>query len=72
MQKINFSLTAHGITDSFERKSFILSVAEFEGTQDGEAIAKKLRAILLSWPVPPMKCHIFVRDGGENFKKVFY
>uniref|UniRef100_A0A914I9C5 Transposase n=1 Tax=Globodera rostochiensis TaxID=31243 RepID=A0A914I9C5_GLORO len=65
------SLTAHGIGKKFERKSFILSVSEFDGSHTGERIAEKLRELLKIWKIPASQMFYFVRDEGSNFKKAF-
>ena len=43
------SLTAHGITDNYERVSVILKCKQLEGRHTGEIIANNLNNILKDW-----------------------
>ena len=66
----NISLTIEGITKTFARRKFVLSIVEFPGTHSGEAIAKKIKQILQDWNIEKDRIVAFVRDSGSNIKKV--
>lgn len=65
-------MTCHGINKNLQRKYYVLSVSEFEGTNSGERIAEKLRQMLNNWGLSTEKAFLFVRDGAKNYAKVGY
>ena len=60
------------INKIWERKNFILSVSEFPGSHTGDRIREKVQEMLKAWNIKVEKCHLFLRDGGTNFKKVCF
>jgi len=67
-----FSLTIHGITDSWSRKEFVLAVEHFPGSHTGKKISEIISTILNRWEIGKASCHCFLRDSGSNMKKVNY
>uniref|UniRef100_A0A914HRX4 HAT C-terminal dimerisation domain-containing protein n=1 Tax=Globodera rostochiensis TaxID=31243 RepID=A0A914HRX4_GLORO len=52
------SLTAHGISKNWEKRSFVLSVSAFPGSHTGDRINEVVRGLLKSWDIPLSKTHI--------------
>lgn len=63
------SLTAHGITDNYERVSVILKCEQLEGRHTGEIIANNLNNILQDWGLSTESVHCILRDRGSNMIK---
>lgn len=63
------SLTAHWITESFERKSAILHVQPFDGSHTGENIAAMFEEMFRSWKINKDRVHLVVRDNASNMVK---
>ena len=62
-------LTAHGITENFERIKLVLKCHPFNGRHAGGVIHEKFNEMLLEWHVTPEKTHCFIRDYGSNKKR---
>jgi len=60
------SLTVHSICLDFNRKPFVLELAEFNASHTDENIANLITFCLQSWKVPN-KLVCTVRDNGPNF-----
>ncbi|CAK1589834.1 unnamed protein product [Parnassius mnemosyne] len=63
------SLTAHGITNKYERVSIILKCEQLEGRHTGEIIANNLNNILKDWGLSTESVHCILRDRGSNMIK---
>ena len=63
------SLTAHGITDNYERVSVILKCEQLESRHTGEIIANNLNNILQDWGLSTESVHCILRDRGSNMIK---
>ncbi|CAF4878353.1 unnamed protein product [Pieris macdunnoughi] len=63
------SLTAHGITNKYERISIILKCEQLEGRHTGEIIANNLHNILKDWNLSAESVHCILRDRGSNMIK---
>lgn len=63
------SLTAHGITNNYERVSIILNCEQLEGRHTGEIIANNLNKILQDWGLSTESVHCILRDKGSNMIK---
>ena len=63
------SLTAHLVTDSFERKSAILSVNPFDGSHTGENMAAKFDEMFHLWEINKDQVHLVVHDNASNMVK---
>lgn len=63
------SLTAHGITNKFERVAIILKCEQLEGRHTGEIIMNSLNNILKDWGLSPESVHCILRDRGSNMIK---
>ena len=63
------SLTAHGITENFERIKLVLKSHPFNGRHTGNVFHEKFNEMLLEWNITPGKIHCFIRDCGSNMKR---
>ena len=63
------SLTAHWLTDSFERKSAVLHAQSFPGEHTGEMICSKYKAMFEGWEIQQEQVHLIVRDNASNMVK---
>ncbi|XP_071052451.1 zinc finger BED domain-containing protein 4-like [Onthophagus taurus] len=63
------SLTAHGITNNYEKISIILKCEQLEGRHTGEIIANHLNNILQDWGLSNESVHCILRDKGSNMIK---
>ena len=63
------NLTAHWLTDSFERKSAVLHAQSFPGSRTGENIAKIFDAMFKEWSIEKEQVHLIVRDNAANMVK---
>ena len=60
------SLTAHWITDKFQRVSVMLNASRIEGPHTGALIAQRIKEILESWAISTLQVHVILRDNGSN------
>lgn len=60
------SLTAHGISKDFHKKSIILKCEVMDERHTGNIISKKYQTILEEWGINRQKIHCIVRDRGSN------
>ncbi len=63
------SLTAHWLTDSFERKSAVLHAQSFPGSHTGENIANMFETMFKEWSIEKEQVHLIVRDNAANMVK---
>ncbi|KAL3265882.1 hypothetical protein HHI36_010075 [Cryptolaemus montrouzieri] len=63
------SLTAHGITNNYEKVSIILKCEQLEGPHTGEIVANNLNNILQDWGLSNESVHCISRDKGSNIMK---
>lgn len=64
------SLTAEGISENWNIKSYVLAVREFPGTHTGQLIAEKLADLINDWGISSC-VRAFVTDSASNYKKAF-
>lgn len=60
------SLTAHGISKDFRKKTIILKCEVMDERHTGTIISTKFQAILEEWGIDRQKVHCMVRDRGSN------
>ena len=65
----HLSLTAHWLTDEFERKSAVLHVQPIEGSHTGEHLAAIYIKMLEGWEIGREQIHLVIRDNAANMKK---
>uniref|UniRef100_A0A915D107 Uncharacterized protein n=1 Tax=Ditylenchus dipsaci TaxID=166011 RepID=A0A915D107_9BILA len=65
------SLTAQGINRSWTRVKYVLAIRELPGSHTADNINAATREILCEWEINQSRCHVFLRDGAANMKKVF-
>ena len=63
------SLTAHWLTESFERMSAVLNVLPLDESHTGQYLAKKYEEMLASWKIPLNEVHLVLRDNAANMVK---
>ena len=63
------SLTAHWITNDFEKRSCILNARPLVESHTGEYISQVFIDMLAAWEVPTDKVHLVLRDNGANMIK---
>uniref|UniRef100_A0A915EGC5 Transposase n=1 Tax=Ditylenchus dipsaci TaxID=166011 RepID=A0A915EGC5_9BILA len=64
------SLTSHGIDAEWKRVKYVLAIRELPGSHTGANINRAIEKILEEWNIPRSKCHVFLRDGAANMKKL--
>ncbi|CAH0730570.1 unnamed protein product, partial [Brenthis ino] len=60
------SLTAHGISKDFRKKTIILKCEVMDERHTGTIISTKFQTILEEWGIDRQKVHCMVRDRGSN------
>ena len=60
------SMTAHWMSDGFERMSAVLHVTLLEESHTGNYICEKFCQILLTWGINKENVHIVLRDNASN------
>ena len=60
------SLTAHWISDTFQRTNVMLNASRIDGSHTGAYIAQKIKEILESWFISTYRVHVILRDNGSN------
>ena len=63
------SLTAHWVTNQFERKSIMLQAASLPGSHTADAIRRKYLEMFDKWEIEDSQLHCFVVDNAANMKK---
>ena len=63
------SLTAHWLTDDFERKSAILHVLPLEEAHTGEYLCHTFLQMLDGWNIKKNQVHLVLRDNAANMVK---
>lgn len=66
------SLTAHGITEDFNRMQIILKSCTLHGHHTGDTIHDHFKMMMLEWNIQEEQLHCFVRDGGSNMVKAMH
>ncbi|XP_011403023.1 PREDICTED: zinc finger BED domain-containing protein 4-like [Amphimedon queenslandica] len=66
------SLTAHWVTESFERMSAVLKVLLLNESHTGQYLATKYEEMLASWKIPLVKVHLVFRDNAANMMKAMH
>lgn len=64
-------LTVHYLTESFERKSFLLAFRKMKGRQTHDILAEIINKILIEFDLPNHKVTNILTDGGSAFGKAF-
>lgn len=64
-------LTVHYLTESFDRKSFLLAFREIKGRQTHDILADIINKILIEFDLPNHKVTNILTDGGSAFGKAF-
>ena len=62
------SLTAHWITNEFEKKDCVLHCKHFPGSHTGINIAAAFESMLTEWKIETEKIHIILRDAAYNMQ----
>lgn len=68
-QESLISLTAHWVTQEFNRVSAVLHAHRFEGSHTGEYICEKLEDMLKNWGINKTRVHLIIHDNASNMKK---
>src|SRR6218665_3719030 len=63
------SLTAHWITDDFQRKQVILAASPLEESHTGDYLGGMLLNILADYNIEKSATHVLLRDSGANMIK---
>lgn len=63
------SLTAHWLTEEFERRQVILAATPLDESHTGEYLASKLTKLCEEYQIPKTRIHVLLRDGGANMVK---
>ena len=63
------SMTAHWVSDSYERLSAVLHVTLLEESHTGSYICEKFCQMLLSWEINKENVHIVLRDNASNMAR---
>lgn len=63
------SLTAHWLTEAFDRKRAILHVQPFDGSHTGDQIRMKFEEMFNTWKIKEDQIHLVLRDNGSNMVK---
>jgi hypothetical protein len=63
-------MTAHGITNKWCMRKYVLAVKHFPGSHTGLAIEQIIRSILEKWEIEEAKMHVFVTDSAKNMINV--
>ncbi|MCH9715790.1 MAG: hypothetical protein K0U52_01720 [Gammaproteobacteria bacterium] len=63
------SLTAHWVTEDFNRISCVLNVIPLEESHTGTYMCSKLRSSLEKWKIEDSRVHVFLRDNAKNIVK---
>ena len=63
------SLTAHWLTEAFDRKRAILHVQPFDGSHTGDQICMKFEEMFNTWKIKEDQIHLVLRDNGSNMVK---
>ena len=63
------SLTAHWLTQSFERRYAMLHAQSLPGSHTGEMICSKYKAMFEEWDIKKEQLHLFVVDNASNMRR---
>ena len=63
------SLTAHWLTESFERMQAMLHAQSIPGSHTGALILSKYKAMLDKWGIRHEQVHMFVVDNAANMRR---
>ena len=63
------SLTAHWLTETFDRKRAILHVQPFDGSHTGDQIRMKFEEMFNTWKIKEDQIHLVLCDNGSNMVK---
>lgn len=64
-------ITVHYITESYERKSYVLAFRPITGKQSYDVLAKIISSVFKEYGLPVEKITHIVTDGGSAFCKAF-
>ena len=64
-------VSAHWISQDWERKFAVLCCESFSGRHTGEKIAAKFDSVLSDWGIQKEACHVVIRDNAANMVKAF-
>jgi hypothetical protein len=59
------SITAHWITDSWERRAAVIAACPIDGSHTADNIAGIVKSLLRKWNIGS-KVHVFLRDNAKN------
>ena len=60
------SLTLHFVTKELEMKSCMLEIDHLPGSHTGQALAERVRSLILDWKLNLNNCSMMVTDNGSN------
>ena len=60
------SLTLHFVTKELEMKSCMLEIDHLPGSHSGQALAERIRSLILDWKLNLNNCSMMVTDNGSN------
>lgn len=63
------SITAHWITEVWEKQNVVLSCDKLTGNHTGLSIADIITTLIKSWGIGKEKVHLLLRDSGANIVK---
>ena len=63
------SLTAHWLTEEFERKRAVLHAQAFDGSHTSDQIRMKFDEMFKQWKIEEDRIHLVVRNNGSNMVK---
>ena len=63
------SLTAHWLTEAFDRKHAVLHAQAFDGSHTGDEIRIKFEEMFNQWAIKKDRIHLVLRDNGTNMVK---
>lgn len=66
-----FGLTAHWLSESFQRNSYVLNCTKFEGSHTAVNLLSTFDKAIVYWNIPREKCHLVLGDNAANNSKCF-
>ena len=69
--KAFIGVSAHWVSNDWERKFAVLNCKEFSGRHSGEMMAQKFETVLADWNIPKQSCHVVIHDNAANMVRAF-
>lgn len=63
------SLTAHGITEDFNRRQIVLKCCSLH---TADIICEHFKKMMLEWNIKDEQLHCFIHDGGSNISEAMH